>query len=150
MSCPKGQIKRASYKRKSYKKKDSTIVKATRVPATCIIDRGKPGKGEQLFEVTKPQLLRSYGYSTDESFDDRKISLKRAMVKEDPLEVLRHLNAIRTLQKANPDIYDKMDKDMKYVQVEYKRMTRKGSKKGSKKVSKKGSKKSNKTSKVKK
>lgn len=141
MSCPKGQIKRASYKRKSYKKKDSTIVKATRVPATCIIDRGKPGKGKKLYEVTKPQLLRSYGYSTDESYEDRKMSLKRAMINEDPLEVLRHFNAIRTLQKANPEIYNKMDKDMKYIQVEYKRM---GSKKTSKKVSKKISKKTSK------
>ncbi len=137
MSCPKGQIKRSSYKRKSYKKKDSTIVKATRVPATCIIDRGKPGKGIKLYEVTKPQLLRNYGYSTNESFEDRKIALKRALINEDPLEVLRHLNAIRTLQKANPEIYDKMDKDMKYVQIEYKRI---GSKKMSKKTSKKTSK----------
>lgn len=145
MSCPKGQIKRASYKRKSYKKKDSTIVKATRVPATCIIDRGNPGRGVKLYEVTKPQLLRSYGYSTDESYEDRKISLKRAMTHEDPLEVLRHLNAIRTLQRANPEIYNKMDKDMKYIQVEYKRISsKKISKKGSKKISKKGSKKTSK------
>jgi hypothetical protein len=36
------------------------------------------------------------------------------------LPVLRHLNAIRTLQKNNPDNFKKLDKDVKFVQKEYK------------------------------
>lgn len=137
MSCPSGQIKRSSYKRSSYKKKSGTVVKSSRVPATCITDVGKPGKGVKLFEVTKPNLLRNYGYTTDKPMDERKSSLKRAMSRENPLEVLRHLNAIRTLNKPRREIYDKMDKDMKYVQKEYKRISKKTSKKRTSKKSSK-------------
>ena len=129
MSCPVGQIKKSSYKRSSYKKKSGVTVSATRVAATCIKDVGKPGKGEKLFEVTKPNLLRNYGYSTKKTSDQRKQSLKRAMSKEKPLEVLKHLNAIRTLNKPRREIYNKMDNDMKYVQKEYKRISKKTSKK---------------------
>lgn len=138
MSCPQGQIKRSSYKRSSYKRKNSKrLIKAIEVPATCIQDRGKPGKGQKLFEVTKPGLLRSYGYATSEPAKERKSSLKRAMQNEKPLEVLHHLNAIRTLNRSNSKIYKKMDTDVKYVSKEYKRMSKKTNKKSSKKTSKK-------------
>jgi hypothetical protein len=37
------------------------------------------------------------------------------------LPVLRHLNAIRTLQKNRPDNFKKLDKDVKFVQKEYRK-----------------------------
>jgi len=130
MNCPSGQIKRASYKRSSYKRKNSKkIVKSARVPSTCIQDRGKPGKGPKLFEITKPGLLSNYGYTTKEPARERKTSLKRAMKNEQPLEVLKHLNAIRTLNRPNPEVYKKMDTDVKFLQREYKKMSKKTSKK---------------------
>jgi hypothetical protein len=130
LTCPAGYIKRASYKRASYKRKNSKkVIKSSRVPSTCIIDQGKPGHGPVLFKITKPGLLTDYGYSTKETVPKRHSSLKRAMSKEKPLEVLQHLNALRTLNKSRENIYNKMNSDMKYVQLEYKRMTKKTSKK---------------------
>ena len=63
--CPQGQILRVGY---SYEKKKTVNVKPT-----CIIDKGKPGKGLKLFEIPKEDigLLSDYGYS-----------LKKTMMKE--------------------------------------------------------------------
>jgi len=119
MSCPPGQIKRSSYKRSN----------SSKVHAACIKDQGKPGKGQKLFDITKPNLLRNYGYKLDKSSTERKTSLKRAMSHEKPLEVLKHLNAIRTVNKSRPKIYSKFDSDMKFVQKEYKKVSKKVSKK---------------------
>ena len=35
------------------------------------------------------------------------------------LKVLRHINALRTLQKSNEKYYNKLDKDMKWIQQDY-------------------------------
>jgi len=51
------------------------------------------------------------------------------MSHEKPLEVLKHLNAIRTVNKSRPKIYSKFDSDMKFVQKEYKKVSKKVSKK---------------------
>jgi hypothetical protein len=116
MSCPKGEIMRVGYQ---YKKKSSK--RTVKVGASCIQDRGKLGKGPKL--ITMPEsdvgLLSKYDYAVKHKFEDRKKSLKRAMKRENGLKVLRHLNAIRTLNKANEKLYNKLDKDVKWLQKYY-------------------------------
>jgi hypothetical protein len=46
--------------------------------------------------------------------------LKKAIKENSELKILRHVNAIRTLQKSNEKLYNKLDKDMKWLQKDYK------------------------------
>lgn len=114
-SCPKGEIERVSY---SYDKKSGTHVK---VPKTCIEDKGKPGKGPKLIPIPKEDegLLSNYGYSLKDSYEKRIIALKKANKNEDELKILRHVNALRTLQKSNERYYNKLNKDFKWLQENY-------------------------------
>lgn len=130
--CPKGQIMRKAYS----KKKGS---KVTRVPASCITDKGKPGKGKQLFRIPEYDvgLLSDYGYSLSKKHADRAKAIKQASKEKGMLGVLRHLVAIRTLSKSNEQAYKKLDKDIKWFQGYYQSRTKKSStKKSSKKASK--------------
>jgi hypothetical protein len=117
----KGMIRRASYIRKSYIRKDGVKVKATKVESSLIIDRGKKGKGKKLFEIKDEGLLSEKGYSLKKSQSQRRVSLKKASKDNGTLKVLKHLNAIRTLQKSNPTNYYKLDKDVKFIQKEYRK-----------------------------
>ena len=114
-------IRRKSYVRKSYTRKDGTKVKGSRVKSSLIEDRGQPGKGQKLFEIKNNGFLRQEGYSLSKSQSQRRVSLKKASIDNGTLSVLRHLNAIRTLQKSNPNNYKKLDMDVKYVQKEYRK-----------------------------
>jgi hypothetical protein len=116
MSCPKGEIMRVGYK--YIKKSSKRIVK---VAPACTQDRGKIGKGPKLITMpgTDVGLLSKYDYAIKHKFEDRKKSLKRAMMRESCLKVLRHLNAIRTLNKSNEKLYNKLNKDVKWLQKYY-------------------------------
>ncbi len=46
--------------------------------------------------------------------------MKKAIKENSELKILRHVNAIRTLQKSNEKLYNKLDKDMKWLQKDYK------------------------------
>ena len=109
-------IRRSSYVRKSYTRKDGVKVKSS-----LIKDQGKIGKGRKLFEIKDKGFLTKNGYSLEKSSDERKKSLRRASKEKGMLSVLRHLNAIRTLQKNNHDNFNKLDKDVKFVQKEYRK-----------------------------
>ena len=109
------QIRRSSYVRKSYTRKDSTKAKKSKVKSSMI----KDGKGKKLFEIKDKGFLTENGYSLKKSTDERKKSLRRASKEKGMLPVLRHLNAIRTLQKNNVKNFNKLDKDVKFVQKEY-------------------------------
>jgi hypothetical protein len=74
-----------------------------------------------------------------DNYETRIKTLKKAIWEISELKILRHKNALRTLLKSNQKLYNKLDKDMKWIQKDYK--IKKGSKKSSKKGSKKGSKK---------
>jgi hypothetical protein len=119
--CSTGEIRRSSYKRKSYKKKDGTKIKKSKVRSSCIEDKGKIGKGRKLFVIKDGGLLTKEGYSLKKNEGVRRASIKKASKKKGMLIVLRHLNAIRTLQKNNPENYKKLDSDVKYIQKEYKK-----------------------------
>jgi NDP-sugar pyrophosphorylase family protein len=114
------KIRRSSYVRKSYTRKDGTKVKGSKVKSSLIKDQGKIGKGKKLFEIKDKGFLTKNGYSLKKTSKQRKTSLRRASKEKGMLPVLRHLNAIRTLQKNNLDNFKKLDQDVKFVQKEYK------------------------------
>jgi hypothetical protein len=113
--CVKGKIERIGYE---YNTKSGTLVK---VKKTCIEDKGKPGKGPKLIIIPKEDegLLTTYGYSLKDSYEKRIKALKKANKNEDKLKVLRHVNALRTLQKSNEKYYNKLDRDFKWLQQNY-------------------------------
>jgi hypothetical protein len=101
-------------RRSSYVRKDGVKVKSS-----LIKDRGQKGKGKKLFEVKDKGFLSEKGYGLKKSDNARKTSLRKASKEKGSLSVLRHLNAIRTLQKSNLENYKKLDKDVKFIQKEY-------------------------------
>ena len=101
--------RRSSYVKKSHTRKDGTKVKSSLE------------KGIKLFEIKDKGFLTKNGYSLKKSTNDRKKSLKRASKEKGMLPVLRHLNAIRTLQKNNTKNFNKLDKDVIFVQKEYRK-----------------------------
>lgn len=64
-------------------------------------------------------LLSNYGYSLKKNHEDRIKAIKKAYKEHSHLKILRHLNALRTLQKSNERNYNKLDKDMKWLQKYY-------------------------------
>jgi hypothetical protein len=113
--CSTNEIERDGY---SYKNKSG---KQVDVKPTCIKDKGKPGKGEKLINFPEEDvgLLSKYGYKLKNSHEKRVESLKKAIKDNSELKILRHVNAIRTLQKSNEKLYNKLDKDMKWLQKDY-------------------------------
>jgi hypothetical protein len=63
-------------------------------------------------------LLSDYGYSLKNSHEDRIKAIKKSMKDHSELKILRHLNLLRTYQKNNEKLYNKLDKDLKWVQKE--------------------------------
>ena len=113
-NCPKGMIEREGYKRKTSKK---TI----HIKKTCIKDQGKTGKGPKLDILPAKDIgiLSKYGYSLHDPYDVRIKALKKAMKHNKELKILRHINALRTLFKSNEKYYNKLDKDLKWIQKDY-------------------------------
>ena len=117
--CQKGQIQKVGY---TFVKKSSK--KPVKVKPTCIEDKGKPGKGPKLIKIPPEDegILGKYGYNLKENHEERVKALKKAFKENSHLKILRHLNAIRTLQKSNETYFKKLDKDMKWLQEYYKKI----------------------------
>lgn len=119
--CPSGMIKRSSY---SYKKSSSNkkVKVGSKQPKVIIKDQGMPGKGPKIIKIPKEDIgiLSNYGYSLKLPYDDRIKALKKAMKYVDELKILRHLNALRTLFKSNEKYFDKLNKDVHWIQKHYK------------------------------
>jgi hypothetical protein len=114
--CPKGMIEKVGY---TFKRKTSK--KNIKVKAICIKDQGKSGKGTKLDILPKEDIgiLSNYGFSLKKSHDERVKAVKRAMKHHNELKILRHINALRTLFKSNEKYYNKLDKDLKWIQSHY-------------------------------
>ncbi len=114
--CPKGKIERIGY---TYTKKSTK--KTVKVNPTCVEDKGKKGKGPKLITIPKYDvgLLSDYGYSLHQNHEDRIKAIKKSLKTHSMLKILKHLNALRTLQKSNEKYYNKLDKDLKWVQSHY-------------------------------
>ena len=109
--CSKGHILKKGY----------TTKKGTKVQPKCVKDMGKPGKGPQLFKISKKDegLLGNFGYELKISHDKRVKAIKKSIKENGELKVLRYLNAIRTLNKSNEKYFNKLDKDVKWIQKTY-------------------------------
>jgi hypothetical protein len=110
-------VERVGY---SYKRKTSK--KNIKVHKVCIKDQGKLGKGPKLGILPSYDvgILSDYGYSLHNSYEERIKALKRAMKHHNELKILRHVNALRTLFKSNEKYYNKLDRDLKWIQAHYK------------------------------
>lgn len=121
--CKQGEIKRASYTRQAYTRVDGVKVRKSFVPASCIKDRGLPGKGKKLINITDTGFLRDHGFSVAKSAKERRSALIKAMndVGEGGYsKVIKKLNAVAILNKnTNPEMYRKLRSDMKYLQQKY-------------------------------
>jgi len=109
--CPPDQIERVGYITK----------KKVKVSKTCIDDKGKPGKGPKLIKMPAEDigLLSDYGYSLKLSHENRIKAIKKSLKTHNKLKILRHINALRTLHKSNEKLYNKLDKDLKWIQSIY-------------------------------
>jgi hypothetical protein len=116
IKCSKGMIEKVGYK---FKRKTSK--KSVHVKPVCIKDQGKTGKGPKLDILPKEDIgiLSNYGYSLKNTHEERVKSLKRAIKHNKELKILRHINALRTLFKSNEKYYNKLDKDLKWIQAHY-------------------------------
>lgn len=109
-----GMVKRKAYTRKS------KLGKMVKVPATMIKKQGRPGvKGPRIITGIKTGLMKKYGYSLVEHKAERQKAIDKAIKDRDKLEIIRHINAIRTLQKSHPKIWKKLDNDVKYIEKKY-------------------------------
>ena len=79
----------------------------------------KKSSSNKVIPPLKKGLLTKYGYGLKKNKDERHKSLDKAVKGQDKLEVMQHLNAIRTLQKSNEKNWRKLDNDMKYIQKKY-------------------------------
>jgi len=100
---------RKGYARKAYVKKSGSKVRGSyvdraKVGASCVKDRGKPGKGPKtLPEIGEVRLLRRYGYKLHNAAPKRQAAIKEAMEKENALKVYRHLVLIRNYTEEGPN-----------------------------------------------
>jgi hypothetical protein len=135
--CPKGYIMRAPYKRKFsqttkhsgynvhrgrvtyrvYPKASSVLVKAS-----CVKDRGLPGKGPRSgrgITMKKGELSR-YGYNAHISEDARHAALRKAMKVYGPLSVYRKLDAVAKLTlRTAPEAHKVFKDDREWVQKHF-------------------------------
>ena len=116
---------RKAYTRKAYTRSDGTKVKATKVPETYvpptkITDRGAPGKGKKIIDMTDSKHLGKFGFSLHKSAQERHMSEDRAVGTNGYSWTIKRLNAVKILHKnTNPGYSQKLDSDIKYLHSKY-------------------------------
>lgn len=82
----------------------------------CITD-----KRQKLIIIPKYDvgLLSNYGYTLHAKYDDRIKSIKKSLKEHSKLKILKHINALKTLQKSNKIYYNKLSRDLKWIQSNY-------------------------------
>jgi hypothetical protein len=136
--CKSGEILRAPYKREfsSTTKKAGYNVKRgnktvrvypksgpTLVRASCIKDKGLPGKGVKSGKGIGPLRegdLSRYGYNVHKGQEERHVSLKKAISVYGALSVFHKLTAVANLTlRTAPEAHNIFEKDRKWVQKNY-------------------------------
>ncbi len=136
--CPSGYVLRAPYKRgytnsirnRGYnvKRGGKTVrvyptARSVVVPATCIQNRGLPGKGPRSGSGIGPLKegeLKRYGYSAQASREKRHTALKKAIAAYGALGVFRKLDAVAKLTlRTAPDAHKVFAADREWVQKHY-------------------------------
>jgi hypothetical protein len=132
--CPKGYILRKGYTRKfrpSVKATGFTVrrkgtvytvrpkANTIKVPASCIKNRGLPGKGpregEGIGKLRKGELVK-YGYQYRLSDSLRQSALKKAIKRFGALSVYRKLDAVAKLSlRTAPDASKIFSRDRNWV-----------------------------------
>lgn len=109
--CPRGQVKRRGY-----------ITKKGRVVgASCIENKGKPGKGPRAI-ILKKGAMSKYGYNNidKKTATERRAALKKAVKADGPVEVIRRLIALSNLKmRTNPTFSKKVKSDQEWVSKTY-------------------------------
>jgi hypothetical protein len=117
--CEKGKIMKKGYYRHEYTKKDGTKVKGNYVKQSCTPNKGKPGKttseGKVIPKLKKGELSQ-FGYSTHSTEDERHKALLKAVEKLSYATVIRKLNAVRTLSKADVKLFKIYSRDIENLQ----------------------------------
>ena len=119
-ACPKGYELKEGYDRKSYTTKKGTKVPKTHIGATCIKERGLPGKvldEYKVITISNKNKLSEHGYSIKKSENTRYRALLKAIEDYGYLSVLRKLVALRTLTRnSNPEQSQIHNIDIKKLQ----------------------------------
>lgn len=135
-SCPPGEIPRIGYVRRitsrvhreGYTKKTAsgkTIKvypksKSVFVPATCVKDLGKPGKGFPVFGPLRKGELKKHGYSYKLPESERQTALKKAIQEFGPLDTYRKLNAVAKLSsRSAPEASKTFSADRNWIRTTY-------------------------------
>jgi hypothetical protein len=112
--CPPGYVARASYARRyktAVRQRGYTVKKASGttykvypknetlfVPASCIKDTGKPGKGvEKPIGPMRKGEMTKFGYSSKKSVEERHSALRLAVAQLGALDTYRKLDAVAKL-----------------------------------------------------
>ena len=102
--CPAGKILRSGYT--ATRKKKTLIGRLLkrgttyRVKATCIKNKGAPGKGPAVIGPLKTGDLKAKGYDATDSASQRHAAIAQAVGAYGRLSTLRKLNAIAVLNKT--------------------------------------------------
>ena len=124
--CKKGFIKREGYKvTKNINNKKTEYW----VEPKCIKSQvNRSTKGSKEIVILEKDVLKKYGYSdiVNKTFDERKKSLKKALLEIKPLSVYRRIIAISTLNKnKNPKLYKKLKEDIKWLKIILEKLSKK-------------------------
>jgi hypothetical protein len=102
-TCPSGKILREGYTATRKKKTllGRLLNRGTtyRVKASCIKNKGNPGKGPAVIGPLKKGDLKDAGYDHTDPSHKRHTALIKAVSEYGPLSTLRKLNAIAVLNK---------------------------------------------------
>jgi hypothetical protein len=139
IKCPKGYIARHSYARRyktSVRQRGYTVKKASGttykvypknetlyVPAACVKDLGKPGKGvpegQGIGPLRKGEMTK-FGYSSKKPEEERHEALKKAVAELGPLSTYRKLDAVAKLGvRVAPDASRIFAKDRDWVERKF-------------------------------
>lgn len=107
-------VKRGDAKYRAYPSSGATIVKAS-----CIKDRGKPGKSSQQIGPLRRGELLKHGYTYRKTSSERHSALRKAEKEFGALGVYRKLNAVAKLSsRTEPNIAKVFKADRDWVKEE--------------------------------
>lgn len=108
-------VRRADKTYKAYPKSGSTIVKAS-----CIVDRGKEGKGPLAIAPLRKGELLKYGYSYRKPAEERREALRKAEKEFGELGLFRKLDAVAKLAtRTAPEASKVFKADRDWVKKTY-------------------------------
>jgi len=62
------------------------------------------------------ESLLKYGYSLNDTYENRIKALHNAISNESKAKILRHINTLKNLQKSNKKLLKKLNKDIEFIE----------------------------------